>query len=207
MIVSIWRHFLWLSSGKKKTSSFTYSIRYFKDIAYLLFSVLWASLLRTAKVMLSICRTLLSLSAAKKLTSSLTFFWRYFRYANLFFCYAHLNWSDPLAENLNVYLHPKNQLHNSLLSWDIKFLQIFFLQFDWPMALWAIIQEPEFYQIWDWWWNANNNISFHFTLFPGKTDDKIVQNCSNPMLEPFCALFCQIWAKMNFRGKKGSASF
>ena len=29
-------------------------------------------------------------------------------------------------------------------------------------------QELEFCQIWDWWWNFNNNISFHFKLFPRK---------------------------------------
>ena len=29
------------------------------------------------------------------------------------------------------------------------------------------------YQIWDWWWNINSNISFHFRLFPEKTKDKI----------------------------------
>ena len=33
--------------------------------------------------------------------------------------------------------------------------------------IWSITQEPEFYQICDWWWNTNNNISFHSGLFPG----------------------------------------
>ena len=30
-------------------------------------------------------------------------------------------------------------------------------------------------QIWDWWWNINNNISFHFRLFPRKSNDKVFQ--------------------------------
>ena len=36
---------------------------------------------------------------------------------------------------------------------------------DWLSAF----REPEFWQIWDWWWNINNNISFHLRLFPRKT--------------------------------------
>ena len=32
----------------------------------------------------------------------------------------------------------------------------------WLSAFWPITREPEFCQIWDWWWNINNNISFHF---------------------------------------------
>ena len=33
-------------------------------------------------------------------------------------------------------------------------------------------RELEFCQIWDWWWNINNNISFHFRLYTRKTNDK-----------------------------------
>ena len=33
--------------------------------------------------------------------------------------------------------------------------------------------EPQFCHIWDWWWNITKNISFHFRLFPRKTNDKI----------------------------------
>ena len=46
---------------------------------------------------------------------------------------------------------------------------------DWPTAFSPITQEPKFCQIWDWWWNINDSISFHFELFPGKTDDKILE--------------------------------
>ena len=40
-------------------------------------------------------------------------------------------------------------------------------------AFWAITREPELCQIWDWWWNINNNIIFHFRLFLRKTNDRI----------------------------------
>ena len=50
-------------------------------------------------------------------------------------------------------------------------------------------RELEFCQIWDWWWNINNNISFHFRLFPRKTNDKIFQKIKKPnfgaILGPF----------------------
>ena len=41
--------------------------------------------------------------------------------------------------------------------------------------IWPITQEPEFCHVCDWWWNINNNISFHLGLFPGKTNGKIFQ--------------------------------
>ena len=47
------------------------------------------------------------------------------------------------------------------------------------MAFWPINWEPGFCQIWDWWLNINNNISFYFTLSARKTNNKIFQNFSN----------------------------
>ena len=56
--------------------------------------------------------------------------------------------------------------------------------------------------------NINNNISFHFRLFPRKTNDKIFQKIQkNPILGHFGHFFTQIWTNMNFPGKKGSVSF
>ena len=46
------------------------------------------------------------------------------------------------------------------------------MQFDWLIVFWPVTRESEFCQKWDWWWNINNNISFHFRLFPRKTNDK-----------------------------------
>ena len=56
------------------------------------------------------------------------------------------------------------QFHHSLLSYNITFLRI--LQFDWLAAFWPITRDPKFFHIC--WWNINNNISFHFRLFPKK---------------------------------------
>ena len=48
------------------------------------------------------------------------------------------------------------------------------MQFDWPIAFWPITWESVICLIWDWWWNINDNIGFHFRLFPGKSN-KIFQ--------------------------------
>ena len=72
----------------------------------------------------------------------------------------------------------------------------------------AITRDLEFYQIWDWWWNINNNISFYFRLFTRKTSVKIFKNTQKAIfLGTFCALFAQMWAKMKFPRKKSSVSF
>ena len=65
------------------------------------------------------------------------------------------------------------------------------MQFDWLTAFWPITREPQFFQIWDWWWNINNNISFQFRLFQRKTNDKTFQKIQKKtilgaILEPFC---------------------
>ena len=83
------------------------------------------------------------------------------------------------------YVHPKwyYQLH-CLSACQKNFIIHFFFEIlnfkeyctliGWQQ-IWPITQEPEFCQICDWWWNINNNISFHFRLSPGKTNDKIFQ--------------------------------
>ena len=65
----------------------------------------------------------------------------------------------------DVYLYAKNKLHHSL------FLEI--LHFKEPCNLigWQH-RDLEFCLIWDWWWNINSNISFHFRLYTRKTNDK-----------------------------------
>ena len=37
-------------------------------------------------------------------------------------------------------------------------------------------QEPQLFQIWDWWWNINKNSSFRFRLFPKKLTTKFFKN-------------------------------
>ena len=80
------------------------------------------------------------------------------------------------------------------------------MQFDWPTAFWPITWDPKLCQIC--WWNINNNISFHYRLFPRKTNiTKFFKKSQNPILGPFWALLPKLGPKMNFPRKNGSASF
>ena len=72
------------------------------------------------------------------------------------------------------------------------------LQFDWLTAT----QEPQFCQIWDWWWNISHNISFHFRSFPRKINDKIFQKTQKTFIWDHFGPFAQIWAKMSFPEKR-----
>ena len=118
--------------------------------------------------------------------------------------FGHAWLHSPKMIVFNVYLHAKNKLHNSLLSYNITFQRI--LKFDWLAAFWPITWDPKLYQIC--WWNINNNISFHYRLFPRKTNiTKFFKKSQNPILAPFWALLPKLGPKMNFPGKKGSVSF
>ena len=61
-------------------------------------------------------------------------------------------------------------------------------------AFLSITRKQEFYQIWDWWRSINNNISFHFRLFPRKTNNKNFQKFPKKLSR------CQFWT---FLGKFG----
>ena len=64
------------------------------------------------------------------------------------------------------------------------------MQFDWLTAFWPITWEPEFSQMWDWWWIINN-ISFHFTLFTYKGNDKIFQKIPKTVFLGYFGPFLQ----------------
>ena len=102
--------------------------------------------------------------------------------------------------------HPKRyyqpvENHHPLLPWDITFYRI--MQFDWLTAFWPITRDPEFCQMWDWWWNINSNIIFHSRLLPRKTNGKNFQkNKKKHILGPFWSLFVQIWQKLAFLEKR-----
>ena len=68
-----------------------------------------------------------------------------------------------IYRKLSCLSQTKNQLYPPCISED------------WTSTFWPITLEPDFFQIWDWWWNISNNKSFHFRLFPRKTNDKIFQ--------------------------------
>ena len=91
----------------------------------------------------------------------------------------------------------KNQLHPPCFSED------------WLTAFWPINREPEFCQIWDWWWNINNNISFHFRLFPRKLFKIFnkLKKFKKIILGPIWALFAQIGQKWIFMEKRALPVF
>ena len=124
--------------------------------------------------------------------------------------YAYPKWYYQLVENFRLYLQAKNQLHPRIfleiknkhhhsLNWDILFQRI--LQCDWLMAFCPYLENQNFVR--DRWWISKATLVFILDYFQEKLFEKI----QNPILEPFWALFAQIWAKTNFPGKKGSASF
>ena len=120
----------------------------------------------TPKIIVSIWGNIWRSSAGKKSTSSSYFSLVIFllqRSCKLVLgtlgmpSYAHPKWYYQFIENVCVYLQVKNQLHPPCFSEDCL------------LAFWPINWKPEFCQIWGWWWNFRNNISFNFRLFPRKT--------------------------------------
>ena len=62
-------------------------------------------------------------------------------------------------------------------------------------------RDTEFVQVWDWWWNINNNISFISVFFHEKLRANFSKNQKNPILGLFRTLFSQICGKTNFPEK------
>ena len=90
----------------------------------------------------------------------------------------------------HLFLSPdKKSDSSSMLFWRLS-------------AFWAITREPEFSQIWDWWWNINNSISFHFRLSPRKTNDKIFKKIQKKYFGNNLGPFAQIWPKLIFVEKR-----
>ena len=80
--MTLWR----LSAGQKSTSSFTFSLRYSRDIANLLFWVLWACLdSHTQSDTVNLQVTFMSISRLKINFITLIFLEKLQRYANLSF--------------------------------------------------------------------------------------------------------------------------
>ena len=61
-----------------------------------------------------------------------------------------------------------------------------------------ITEDPGFCQIYDWCCNINNNVGFHFILFPRKTNDKISQKIQKPYFGTILAFFAQTWIFCQF---------
>ena len=80
----------------------------------------------------------------------------------------------------------------------ILFLRYYILK---NPAIWLAVPiwGLEFCQIWDWWWNINNNISFHFRLFPRKTNDKIFHKIQKKLFWGHFGTFLpKFWQKWIF---------
>ena len=151
MILPIWSNLWCISGGKKPTSCFTFSLRYCKVAILSILSIhVSASLYLQEKINFIPCVFLKILQ----------------RYANFLFwvlwaCMAMYTQKD----SFNLY---KTSMFICIPK--INFIIHFFLEILYPMT-----REPEFWQILDWWWNINNNISFHLWLCPGKTKKTIFQ--------------------------------
>ena len=101
--------------------------------------------------------------------------------------YTQPKWQYQLVEDFHAYLQAKNTLYHSLLSWDITFKE------SCNLICWQhfglVTWELEFCQIRDLWWIINNNTTFHFRLFPSKTNDKIFHKNQKNLIQGHFGLF------------------
>ena len=100
MIIAIWRYLLHISVGKRSSSSFRFSLRYYKDIVNLMFWVLWACLttqtqndtINLKKTFVFICRQKINFSPSHAFLEILR------RYGNFLFCVL---WAYLVAHTQN----------------------------------------------------------------------------------------------------------
>ena len=114
--------------------------------------------------------------------------WKYF------LTMPNFKFKKHLLRFLNLYLAAKNQVDWSIFSWDIADLRI--LQPDCYRAFWLIAQKPEFSQIWDLCKQKTNNLNFHLTPNPEKSNNTIF----GKSLKTF--LFGHFWAFLSPFQKK-----
>ena len=119
---------------------------------------------------------------AKKTTSSPTFFWRYCKNKQTSYI-GHFGQAWPHTPKMIVSTCKK------LLMFICMPKRIF----------WSTTRESEFCQIWDWWWNVNNNISLHFRLFPGKTKKKFFRKIKKKLKFIDKSVFLEKKAMLSFR--------
>ena len=118
------------------------------------------------------------------------------RYANLFWVLRTCLVEHTQNHSINLY---KTLMFISMQKTNLIthfFLEILHFKESCNLIGWQH-QELEFRQIWDWWWNINSNISFHFRLFPRKTNDKIFLKIQKNLFwghfGPFLPKFGQKW--------------
>ena len=156
-------------------------------------------------MIVSIWRILWCLSASKKSTSYLLFFWRYCKdmQASYLGYFGHAWISTP-----KMIVQTCRKLRCLSACQKYTFIIHFFLEIlKNPTTFWLITRDLEFCQIWNWWWNINNIISFLFRLFPGKINTKFFKKSKKPYLGTILGSFFWIWAKINFPGKRSLSAF
>ena len=109
-------------TGKKSTSSFTFSLRYWGDFANLLFWILWTwPAIQNQSDTIWLKKTFVSICFCGDI-AKICKLWAFLDTLCKPGC-AHLKWWYQLVENFYVCLHAKNKLHRSLLSWNIYILK------------------------------------------------------------------------------------
>ena len=148
MIIAIWRNIWHLSLDKISSSSFTFSLRFQKDIVKLIVLATlgmpgYKNLKWHYQPVEKICVSL----QAKNQLHPLCFSGDIAKICKLLILgtlgipgWTHPKWYYPLVEDFDVYLHAKNKLHYSLLSWNLYFKE----SCNWLTAFWPITWEPEF---------------------------------------------------------------
>ena len=147
-------------------------------------------------MIISIRWSISHLSAGKKSTSFFTFSLRHFFITKiLWICFGYFGNARQCSPKVILLIYRKL----SCLSSGKKLTSSSMLFWRLNVRILGTVstREPEFFQIRDWGWNINNNISFHFTLFPRKANDKIFQKIKKKKY--FAANlgpFAEVWSKL-----------
>ena len=124
-------------------------------------------------MILSTCRKPLCLFAGKNSSSPPILFWRYCKdmQTSYFEYFGH------------AWLHTSKMIKSTCTRlWCLSVCKKHTLHFK---ESWQY-RELEFCQTWDWWWNINNNISFHFRSCTRRNNDKFFSK--NPKRTYFGAI-------------------
>ena len=76
------------------------------------------------------------------------------------------------AQQLDLYLHGKNQVDSSIFSEDIVDLRS--LPSNWLKTFWLILQEPELSQVWHLSKRKANNMNCRLTLNSDKSNKSVL---------------------------------
>ena len=127
------------------------------------------------------------------------------RYANLFWVLRACLVAHTQNDSINLYktlMFICMQKTNFIIHF---FLEILHFKESCNLIGWQH-QELEFCQIWDWWWNINRNMSFHFRLFPRKTNHKFFLKIQKNLFLGHFGPFYPNLGKSEFSWKKSSFS-